>query len=141
MADVEQNWFHRMRRGEVAAAPVSGLLGFTLRRLDVAAGELDADYTAAPSFLNPAGTVQGGMLAAMLDDLSAGLVDATLGAGEGVVTLNLNLSFVRPAQAGTLNGQARLVRRGRAVCHVNAELSQAGKTVAIATATCSIVAR
>ena len=135
------NWFQRMRRGEVPAAPVSGLLGFSLRRVDLEAGELEADYIAAPSFLNPAGTVQGGMLAAMLDDLSAGLVDATLAADEGVATLNLNLSFVRPAQAGAINGGARLVRRGRGVCHVTAELSQAGKTVAIATATCSIVVR
>jgi len=141
MPDNNNSWFHRMRRGEVPPAPVSSLLGFSLQRLDLAAGELAADYTAAPSFLNPAGTVQGGMLAAMLDDLSAGLVDATLGASEGVVTLNLNLSFLRPAQAGMLNGRARLVRRGRTVCHVSAELLQGGKTVATAVATCAIVAR
>jgi len=75
-----------------------------------------------------------------LDDLTASLVDATLAAGQGVATLNLNVSFLRPAQVGTLQGEARLLRRGRDVCHVMGTLLQDGKEVATAVAVCKIVA-
>lgn len=131
--------FNRMRRGEVAPPPVATLLGGAIRAVDIETGTLQADYLGAPGFANPAGQVQGGMLCAMLDDLSAGLVDATLAAGEGVATLNLNVSFLRPARPGPLEGEARLVRRGRDICHVNAMLCQDGQEVAVAMATCKVL--
>lgn len=39
------------------------------------------------------------MLCAMLDDLTASMVDATLNAGATIATLNLNVSFLRPADS------------------------------------------
>ena len=131
--------FSRMLRGDVARAPVLQLLDSQIDAVDAAAGTLSARYTAPPDFRNPAGTVQGGMLSAMLDDLTASLVDATLRAGEGVATLSLNVSFLRPAQVGALQGQAHLLRRGRDVCHVVGSLLQDGQEVATATAVCKIV--
>lgn len=114
--------------------------------MDAAAGTLSATYQAQADFRNPAGTVQGGMLSAMLDarcsmldDLTASLVDATLAAGKGVATLNLNLSFLRPAQVGTLQGEARMLRLGRDVCHVMGTLLQDGKEVATAVAVYKVV--
>jgi len=136
-----QSYFNRMRRGEIPAAPVVTLLGGEIRAVDAEAGTLQADYVGGPGFANPAGQVQGGMLCAMLDDLTACLVDATLAAGEVVATLNLNVSFLRPARLGPLQGEAHLVRRGREVCHVQATLWQDGKEVATASAVCKIVAR
>lgn len=134
-----QNYFNRMRRGELAPPPVLHLLGGVIRKVDAEAGLLHTDYTAAPSFLNPAGGVQGGMLCAMLDDLTASLVDASLGAGQTVATLNINVSFLRPAQPGLLQGEAHFVRRGREICYVNATLSQDGKAVASGMATCKVL--
>jgi uncharacterized protein (TIGR00369 family) len=75
----------------------------------------------------------------MLDDVTAFLVTATLAPGEHCATLSLNLSFVKPAHAGALQGRARLVRRGREVCHVAGELLQDGRLVATATAVCTVV--
>ncbi|MGA0611648.1 PaaI family thioesterase [Caldimonas sp. KR1-144] len=138
-ATITDNWFARMRRGEVPRAAVAELLGETITQVDLEQGLLEARYIAAPSFLNPAGGVQGGMLGAMLDALTAGLVDATVAEGEAVATLSLNLAFLRPAAAGAIDGRAQLVRRGREVCHVSAELLQAGRPVASATAVCKIV--
>lgn len=136
--DVSDNWFHRMRAGLAPAPPVAGLLGATIRRVDVDRGELDVDYVAQPAFANPAGAVQGGMLGAMLDDLCAGLVDATLAPGEIVATLNLNTSYLRPARIGPLQGHARIRRRGRQIAYVEAELLQDGQAVVSAVATCMI---
>ena len=134
-----QGHFSRMLRGEVARAPALDLLGSRIVAVDSAAGTLSAHYEASAQFRNPAGSVQGGLLSAMLDDLTASLVDATLGAGQGVATLSLNVSFLRPAQVGPLQGQARLLRRGREVCHVFGTLSQNGQDVATAQAVCKVV--
>lgn len=87
-----QSTFNRMRRGELAPPPVLTLLGGVIREVNAEAGLLRTDYTAAPSFLNPAGGVQGGMLCAMLDDLTASLqvdmVDPFSGTGGFASWLN-----------------------------------------------------
>lgn len=131
--------FSRMLRGEVARSPVQDLLRSRVVAVDAGQGTLSAVYEAPDDFRNPAGSVQGGMLGAMLDDLTAGLVDATLGAGEAVATLNLNVSFLRPGVTGPLHGEAHLLRRGRDICHVQGTLTQHGKTVATAVAVCKVV--
>jgi uncharacterized protein (TIGR00369 family) len=134
-----QGYFSRMLRGEVARTPVLTLLGGEVEFVDAAAGSLRARYEGRDEFRNPAGTVQGGMLSAMLDDVTASLVDATLAAGQGVATLSLNVCFLRPAKVGTLHAQATMMRRGRDVCHVMGSLHQDGKEVASAVAVCKIV--
>jgi uncharacterized protein (TIGR00369 family) len=121
--------------------PITQTLGGRVRSASPEEGLLTLDYVATDAFLNPAGQVQGGILGAMLDDVTASLVTATLEAGESCATLNLNVSFLRAAKPGALAGRARLVRRGRDVCHVEGELSQDGRAVATAAATCLIVRR
>src|SRR5690606_6144735 len=115
---LENSDFSRMLRGEIPPPPVVTLLGGHIDRVDREGGVLQARYQAQASFSNPAGQVQGGMLCAMLDDLCAALVDATVMPGEGVATLNLNTSFLRPAAVGELAGEARMIRRGREICYV-----------------------
>lgn len=119
--------------------PIATLLGARLLALDTTAGTLAAEYEATAAFLNPAGTVQGGMLAAMLDDLCAAVVDARAGEGGGVVTLTLNLSFLAPARLGRLQGRSAIVGGGRSICYVEAVLAQAGTEVARATACCRVI--
>lgn len=132
-------YFSRMLRGDVPRPPVLNLLGSRILAVDAGQGTLSAVYEAPDGFRNPGGTVQGGMLGAMLDDLTASLVDATLRSGEAVVTLNLNVSFLRPAAIGPLRGEARMLRRGREVCHVLGTLLQDGKDVATVVAVCKVV--
>jgi uncharacterized protein (TIGR00369 family) len=79
--------------------------------------------------------VQGGFLAAMLDDTMGPALAATLAAGEIAPTLNLNVSFERPAKVGMLSGKGRVLKRGRDVCFLAGELYQDGQRVASATAT------
>ena len=134
-----EGYFSRMLRGEVARTPVLTLLGGEVEFVDVTAGTLRARYEGRNDFRNPAGTVQGGMLSAMLDDVTASLVDATLAAGQGVATLSLNVSFLRPAQVGTIQAEALMMRRGLDVCHVMGTLRQEGKEVATAVAVCKVV--
>jgi uncharacterized protein (TIGR00369 family) len=139
MNDLRDGWFWRMYRGEAPPPPVALLLKQRIVRVDPERGELDAEFEAATSFANPAGHVQGGMLAAMLDALTASVVDATLQAGERVASLNLNVSFMKAAQVGPILGRASLVRKGRTVAHASAELVQGEIAVATATAVCMVV--
>jgi uncharacterized protein (TIGR00369 family) len=134
-----QGYFSRMLRGEVARTPVLTLLGGEVEFVDAESGTLRARYVGRDEFRNPAGSVQGGMLSAMLDDVTASLVDATLTAGQGVATLSLNVSFLRPAQVGSIQAEALMMRRGREVCHVMGTLRQDGKDVATAVAVCKVV--
>ena len=136
---IGNGYFARLRRGEEQIPAVSKLLGGRIDAVDLDVGTLESEYVATHEFLNPAGQVQGGMLGAMLDDVTAFLVTATLAENEHCATLNLNVSFLRPATAGPIAGRSRLVRRGKGVCHVHGELVQAGKQVATATATCMVV--
>lgn len=136
-----EGYFERLQRGQASPPPIATMLGGSIVAVDVEAGTLESNYIATEAFLNPAGTVQGGMLSAMLDDVTAFLVTATLGEGEFCATLNLNVSFLRAAQPGPLLGRARLERRGKDVCNVTGELLQAGRVVATAVATCLIVRR
>jgi uncharacterized protein (TIGR00369 family) len=132
-------YFARMLRGEAERPPVLGLLGSRVLAVNATQGTLSAVYEARADFRNPAGTVQGGMLGAMLDDLTASMVDATVQAGQGVATLSLNVAYLRPAVVGPISGEARMLRRGRDVCHVMGTLTQDGKELATAVAVCKVV--
>ncbi len=52
--------------GRAAAPPAAILLGWKLVAVDPEAGTIEVAFTASEQFLNPAGVIQGGFLAAML---------------------------------------------------------------------------
>lgn len=133
------NFILRMMRGETPQHPIGATLGARILELDLDAGRLEMSFVGTPALLNPAGQVQGGILGAMLDDVTASLVTASATAEERCATLDLHLSFLRPVMPGEVRASARLVRRGREICNVQGELSQDGRVVATATATCMLV--
>src|SRR6202012_4478030 len=87
---------------------------------------IEGSFTATEQFLNPAGDVQGGFLAAMLDDTLGPALVATLGEGQWAPTIDLQVQFLRPAQPGELRGHGRVVRRGRGVAFLGGELHPVG---------------
>jgi uncharacterized protein (TIGR00369 family) len=125
--------------GRAAPPPAAELLGWKLIEVDPDEGTIEVAFTATDQFLNPAGTVQGGFLAAMLDDTLGPALVATLGDGEWAPTTDLHVQFVKPAQPGELRGSGRIVRRGRDVAFLAGELRDSeGDLVATATATAAI---
>jgi uncharacterized protein (TIGR00369 family) len=105
------------------------------KHIDAESGAVEVEFQAKPEFTNPAGNIQGGFLAAMLDDTMGPALAATLAAGEFAPTLNLNVSFERGAKVGAIVGKGRVVRRGKDVCFLAGELFQDGERIASATAT------
>jgi uncharacterized protein (TIGR00369 family) len=89
--------------------------------------------------LNPAGVIQGGLLAGMLDDTLGPALVATLSEGEWAPTTDLHVQVLSPAQPGRLIGRGRVVRRGGQVAFLAGELcDEHGNLLATATATASI---
>jgi uncharacterized protein (TIGR00369 family) len=120
--------------------PVARTLGWTLRAIDAEAGTIEVGFTAGEAFTNPTGAVQGGFVAAMLDDTMGPAVFA-MGKGEIFApTLDLHVSFIRPARPGPFVGKARVVRFGRTIAFLEGELFDAeGELVARSTATARVM--
>jgi uncharacterized protein (TIGR00369 family) len=134
----EQSLFSKIMRGELPPPPSAVTLGMRFCAIDPAAGLVETECDGKREFTNPAGHIQGGFLAAMLDETMSPALAAMLARGEFAPTLNLNVAFHRPAHVGKLQGKGRVVRRGKDVCHLAGELYQEGELVASATATALI---
>jgi acyl-coenzyme A thioesterase PaaI-like protein len=55
--------FWDVMEGRAPPPPAAKLLGFELVRVDPQAGTIEVAFTASERFLNPAGVIQGGLLA------------------------------------------------------------------------------
>jgi uncharacterized protein (TIGR00369 family) len=131
----KNSFFWKMADGRIPAPPCAKTLGLEFVEIDGERGTIETRFEAAEILLNPAGNVQGGFLAAMLDDTMGTALSATLDLGQFAPTVNLNVQFHRPARLGALKGLGRVVMRGREMCHGSAELWQNDKVIATATGT------
>jgi uncharacterized protein (TIGR00369 family) len=131
--------FWDVMEGRAALPPVAELLGWELVAVDPEAGTIEVAFTATERFLNPIGVIQGGLLAAMLDDTLGPALVATLGPGQFAPTTDLHVQFLRPARPGRLTGRGRVVHRGKDIAFLAGELlDDSGQIVAAATATAKI---
>jgi uncharacterized protein (TIGR00369 family) len=125
--------------GRVPGPPAALLLGFKMLDVDPERGHIRVQFEAKREFTNPVGAIQGGFLAAMLDDTLGPALKATLAEDQWAPTLDLKVSFVRPARPGILIGEGRVVSCGRTIAFLAGELKTvSGELVATATATALI---
>jgi uncharacterized protein (TIGR00369 family) len=97
-------------------------------------------FDGSTRFSNRFGTIQGGMLAAMLDSSLAIAVMATLAPGQSAVTVEMSTRFFRAAQPGTLEARASVLQGGKTLVHAQSDLYDAtGTRVAHATGSLRIV--
>jgi uncharacterized protein (TIGR00369 family) len=115
-------------------------LGWELIAIDPAQAAIEVAFTATDAFVNPVGNIQGGFLAAMLDDTMGPALVATLEPGQFAATIELKINFLRPARTGRITGRGRVVHRGGTVAFLEGSLySPSGELLATATATAKIV--
>jgi uncharacterized protein (TIGR00369 family) len=92
-------------------------------------------FLADRQFSNRHGTVQGGMLAALLDSATGNAVIANLPSDRTAVTTRLDTTFVKAAALGPLTATARLVKLDDRSASAEAELVDgSGQVVARARA-------
>ncbi len=132
---MSEGFFDAIKAGKIKPPESAKTLGIDILSHDPATHTIELEFDGRPTFANPIGIVQGGFLAAMLDDAMGLAAASTMNVGEFAPTLNLNVQFHRPAQIGKIQGTSRVIMRGREVLQLSAELRQNGKVVATATAT------
>jgi uncharacterized protein (TIGR00369 family) len=120
--------------------PCAELLGLTLLEHDADAGWARFSFEGRREFLNPAGFVQGGFLSAMLDDTMGPTALLASGGTLYTATIDMNVSFLAPAKAGTLFSEGRVVQMGKTIAFMEATISDAeGTRLARATSSARLV--
>jgi uncharacterized protein (TIGR00369 family) len=95
--------------------------------------ELEISYMALDSFTNPRGTVEGGMLCAMLDDVM-GLFAFIANGQKPATSINLSTDFLRPCYVGIVNTKCRFIKQGKTILNIESEAWQSHKQIARSTA-------
>jgi len=111
----------------IEAVPYARLLGIQLEK--VAPGEATLTLAIRPELTQNHGVVHGGAIASLLDTATAFAILTLLEPDERVTTVDLTISYLRPAFEGTLHATARVLRQGRRLFTVSAELVDSGGTL------------
>lgn len=115
--------------------PFAESLQATITALDIAERKLIAHFTCGPDYIQGAGVVQGGVLAAMLDLSMAFVCLAELPAETTCATAQLNTHFLNPALPGLFRSESAIEKSGKRVIFSRATLFQADGDKAVASAT------
>lgn len=116
--------------------PCSETLSLQVDAVDQAAGEVRVSMTGRPEWANPMGALQGGFVAAMLDEAMAIAGIVAGGLKLVVPTLEMKVSYLRPCPPGPVRAVGRVVRFGRSAAFLEADLHDAqDRLVARATST------
>lgn len=117
-------------------SPASKLLGAHLREWDADTMTASFDFAAPPEFENARGGVQGGLIAAFLDEVMGAALYCASNATALPTTLDLNMSLIRPVPIGPLIGKGRAIKLGRRIAYLEGELFDSdGTLLARATST------
>jgi uncharacterized protein (TIGR00369 family) len=121
-------------RGVFREIPVLVMIGADPISYDTDSGELVVEYFAKDEFLNLIGTVQGGMLTSMLDNVMSFAVLSALEPGHAAPALEIKTNYVAPGPTGKIIGRGNVVRRGRSIAFMEGKLYSPDETL-LATAT------
>lgn len=120
--------------------PATELLGFKLIQIDLDEKRLEASFTIKPEFLNPHGSVQGGLVTGFLDEVMSGALFMATDLKAATPTLEMKTSFLRPLTTQTARAVGRVVRQGSAFGFTSGELFNSDD-VLCATATATSIIR
>ena len=110
------------RRVEAAreSVPFLKLLGVEFE--SVGPGTATLLLPVRPELMRNDGILHGGVAASLIDSAFAFAIIPTLGDGERTVTIDMTIHYLRPLSGGMIKTTARIVRAGRRVITVAAEL-------------------
>jgi len=94
-----------------------------------------------PQVINEWGIVHGGALFTLADTGMGAAVFRTLGPGETCATIEMKISYFKPASQGPIDCVCRLLSRGRNVAYLEAVITTDEVEVARATASFAIIRR
>jgi uncharacterized protein (TIGR00369 family) len=102
--------------------PTAELLGMRILDVDQDIGFIRLEAIAKPEFCNPMGSVQGGFVAAILDDAAA--LSVVVKSKERIVvpTLEFKVSFFAAAKPGKLYAEGRCLKLGKRAAFMESKL-------------------
>lgn len=108
-------------------SPTAALLGLRPLAVDRTAGTVTLECAVTPPLCNPMGSLQGGMIAAILDDAAALAILVTAARRIGLPTIEMKVSFFATAPSGSrVVATGRCVKLGRTVAFAEADLHDTG---------------
>ena len=114
--------------------PYARLLGIKLAQIDPGCATLQ--MRVRKQLTQNHGVVHGGAMASLIDSATAFAIITLLSPEERVTTVDLTISYVRPVTQGRISCTAKVVRAGRRLFVVSAEVFDEGqKLVATALST------
>jgi uncharacterized protein (TIGR00369 family) len=122
------------------APPSSKLLGWHLLDARPEQGWIRIGFDGKPEFCNPAGFIQGGILAAMLDDTMGPAVFIMTDGKLYTATITMTVNFLAPASPGPIVGEANVTQLGKTIAFVEGKvMAEGGAVLATATASARLV--
>ncbi len=116
--------------------PCTEILGMKLTGVDQANMISHFSFEARPEFANPTGAIQGGFIAAMMDEAMSTAAIIASNVTMNAPTLEMKISFLGPLFVGSATAEAKILKWGKSTCFIEAELFDPdGKLVAKASAT------
>ncbi|MCO8125964.1 PaaI family thioesterase [Acidimicrobiia bacterium EGI L10123] len=104
------------------------------------AGHARATLQVGAQHLNPNGVVHGAVLFAMVDTAMGSATMSMLPEGQHCASVDVQLRFIRPASAGDLVADVEVLKRGRAVAHLEGRVVDGeGRLVATAAGTFAVI--
>lgn len=132
--------FWDVLHGRKPMPPSAAMLGWRVVEADRETGRVRTEFTAKAEFLNPIGMVHGGFVAAMLDETMGPALVCALPPNHFCPTIELKISYHRPAQVGRLFGEGQVLQKGGTIGFVEGKLyNEANELVASATGTFRIL--
>ena len=118
----------------MATVPFTKLLGIEL--VDIGSGRATLGLKIRKELKQNHGVVHGGAIASLIDTATAFAILSVLEPTEKVTTVDLTISYLRPITTGRITAVAKVVRAGRRLIVVSADvLAPDGKPAATALST------
>ena len=129
-----------IRDGILPEPPMARLIDFRLRIAEP--GRIVMELEPHESLENTIGLLHGATAAALLDTAMGCAISTMLPAGQGAVTLDLKLTYLRPlsVKSGTISAEGKLIKLGRQTSYTEGFVRDGKGALAVhATATFSMI--
>lgn len=115
----------------------ANLLG--IRFDSVAEGKCCASIEIREDHFHPGGVVHGGVAYSLADSSMAMALMSTLESGQAASTIELKMSYLAPVRSGTMRCEGGVVRRGKRIAFMEAQVHVDDTLVATANASFAII--
>ena len=129
-----------IRDGVLPPPPMARLIGFRMGVVEP--GRIVMELEPHEGLENTIGLLHGATAAALLDTAMGCAISTRLPAGQGAVTLDLKLTYLRPlsVRSGTISAEGKLIKLGRQTSYAEGFVRDGSGNLAVhATATFSMV--